>query len=151
MLWGPVAGEGRPIIARAWVALPHERRAQVAEAHGAAIGLGMIARLRPDARVVDVAGDNLAVVRFCAGYSRLRRPAMQAMLSARLGALEDAGWVLRWRAVRRRLTGEADRVATQAVYWAASLGPNGRATFAAQWLPGAADPPDCRAHTLPTA
>ena len=81
----------------------------------------MIACLRPEARVVDVAGDNLAVVRFCAGLSRLRRPAMQAILSARLGALEEAGWVLRWRAVRRRLNGEADRVATQAVYWAATM------------------------------
>ena len=84
-------------------------------------GLGMVACLRPDARVVDVAGDNLAVVRFCAGVSRLRRPAMQAILTARLGALEEAGWVLQWRAVRRRLNGEADQVATQALFWAASM------------------------------
>ena len=81
----------------------------------------MVARLRPEARVVDVAGDNLAVVRFCAGVSRLRRPEMQAILAARLGALEEAGWVLQWRAVRRRLNGEADHVATQALFWAASM------------------------------
>ena len=100
----------------------------------------MVMKLRPAARVLDVAGDNLAVVRCCAGVSRLRRPHMQAILAARLGALEDAGWALQWRAVRRRLNKEADKAATEAVFWAASLDGSAPYVYRVQWADGSPGP-----------
>ena len=78
-------------------------------------------------RRVLVSGDNLAVVRYCAGTGRLRREAMYARLDYRLGALLSRGWRLEWRAVRRRLNRAADRLATAGVQWASSL-VEGRAT-----------------------
>ena len=66
-------------------------------------------------------GDNLAVVRFCVGQARLRRPAMQAVLEPGLARLALGGWAVQWLAVRRRLNMAADAIATRAVYWAARL------------------------------
>ena len=53
---------------------------------------------------------------------------MQGLLGPTMGALEAAGWSLDWRAVRRRLNGAADDVATAGVYAAAALARAG--TFA---------------------
>ena len=65
---------------------------------------------------------------------------MHTVLSARLGQLEDLGWVLRWRAVRRRLNEEADRAATEAVKWAATLDASVGYAADVQWLDGQQTP-----------
>ena len=120
-MWGPPGPEGRQAIARVLVAMPGEQHAQIAEARAAAAGLDLLLSQTPACRQAALAGDNLAVVRYCCGYGRLRRPAMQQLLDPRLGAARERGWVLEWQAVRRRLNCEADEAATVAVRWAADL------------------------------
>ena len=121
VLWGPPGPEGRQAIARILVAMPGEQHAQIAEARAAAAGLDLLLSQSPDTRYAAVAGDNLAVVRFCCAQGRLRQPAMHQLLDPRLSTAHERGWVLDWQAVRRRLNCEADEVATMAVRWAASL------------------------------
>merc|ERR1739836_366791 len=94
-LWGPPARDGtREVVASALVPLPAEQHAQVAEAWGARLAAMLIAR---------VVGDNLSVVRYCAGRARLHRLALQRVLEPALGLLSGLGWKITWLAVRRRL------------------------------------------------
>ena len=89
---------------------------------GCSAALGLLLALDwPGARRVVVSGDNLAVVRFCAGLGRLRSAAMWSRLDGLVGAAMGQGWALTWRAVRRRLNAEADVLATCGVLWAGSL------------------------------
>ena len=139
-LWAHHLAGGPPTcIARATVALPWDATAQVAEAIGCRTALALLAELRPYARAARVVGDNTAVVRYCAGTARLRRPQLQAHLEVGLGAVLAAGWRLSWQAVRRRLNGDADALATAGVYWAAQLRGRGVTDTRVQveWLPGA--------------
>ena len=126
-------------IARAAVALPWDASAQVAEAVGCRTALALLAELRPRTRAARVVGDNLAVVRYCAGSARLRRPELQAHLEVGLGEVLAGGWRLRWQAVRRRLNTAADGLATEGLQWAAQLRRRGDAALRLQveWLPGA--------------
>ena len=123
ILWGPVGLDGRrPQLARTVLALPGVPHAQEAEAGGCGEGLDLLlAHRTATMRRVLVSGDNLAVVRYCAGTGRLRREAMFARLDYRLGALLSQGWNIQWRAVRRQLNKAADRLATAGVQWAASM------------------------------
>ena len=109
-------------MARTILALPRVPHAQEAEASGCGEGLDLLLALDGAfPRRVLVSGDNLAVVRYCAGAGRLRKEAMYARLDYRLGALLARGWHIEWRAVRRRLNKAADRLATAGVQWAGSL------------------------------
>ena len=85
-------------------------------------------------------GDNLAVICYGAGTARLRRAKIQAHLEISLGAALAAGWRLSWQAVRRRLNGEADSLATEARRWAVELHADAarQAQVAVEWLPEAA-------------
>ena len=88
---------------------------------GCHAALHLLAALQPRSRHARVVGDNLAVIRYGAGTARLRRPAMQGLIGPTLSRLESTGWVLDWRAVRRRLNSAADTVATTGVFDAARL------------------------------
>ena len=66
-------------------------------------------------------GDNLAVIRYCAGAARLKRVNMQAHLEPNLAAVLARGWQLTWQAVRRRLNQAADTFATAGTRWARAL------------------------------
>ena len=63
-------------------------------------------------------GDNLAVIRYCAGTARLRARPQQALLEDALAEAGTRGWTLDWQAVRRSLNTLADRHATRGVRWA---------------------------------
>ena len=83
-----------------------------------------------------VVGDNLAVIRYCAGTARLRRVSMQAHLEIALGQVLDKSWALEWQAVRRRLNKQSDELATQGVFWAAEKRDAGHAEMVVSvtWL-----------------
>ena len=108
------------------------------------MALGLLLQLRTDRPVAHVIGDNLAVIWFCAGTARLRKVEMQAHLELALGRVLEAGWGLRWQAVRRRLNHSADELATRGVHCAArrrdsglsDVGPN------VEWIA-------CRQRTRP--
>ena len=130
---GCVAGAGAAIwqhhlqggaptrVASAVVAIPWDASAQVAEAVGCRTALGLLLDLPTEQRCARMVGDNIAVVRYGAGHARLRRIDMQGHLEHSLQEAYRRGWTFHWQAVRRRLNGSADDLATQGVYWAAQL------------------------------
>ena len=121
-LWGPDHGDGtRELVAAAHVPLPAEQHAQVAEAWGARLAVILLRLARPWGGVARIVGDNLAVVRYCAGRARLHRLNLQRVLEPALGALAVSGWRTHWLAVRRRLNSAADQLATWAVEAASRL------------------------------
>eukprot|EP00959_Pyramimonas_sp_CCMP1952_P125584 2626016-Pyramimonas_sp.AAC.1 len=83
-----------------------------------------------------VVGDNTAAVRYGAGTGRYRRSGLQAQLEEGLAPLAAEGWVLEFQAVRRRLNGGADALATEGVEWAAELRARGdlRVQSRTRWL-----------------
>ncbi|MFM7988482.1 MAG: hypothetical protein ACKPKO_55135 [Candidatus Fonsibacter sp.] len=80
-----------------------------------------------------IAGDNIAVLRFCAQEGRLRRPDVQAMLEVKLGALYASGWCIEWLPIRRRVNNEADALATAGVMRAAWLAEHGNMDAECVW------------------
>ena len=126
-LWRHEAGGGHPhLVAEAWAALPAGGGAQLAEAVGCRLALGLLRRVRCAIAAVRIVGDNLAVLRYGAGTARMRRPALQAQLEAAIASALERGWRLCWQAVRRRLNQAADARATQALDWAADLAASGQ-------------------------
>ena len=122
----PLPDGGREVLARTTVALPDVQHAQEAEAWGCCVALELLEAANPEIRRARVAGDNLAVVRYCAAEGRLRRPAMQCLLGGPLARLATGGWAVDWLAVRRRLNRAADELATEGVFRAAALAAEGR-------------------------
>ena len=106
------------MIAAAVVAIPWGASAQLAEAFGCRAALELLWRYGEGAGRARVVGDNLAVVRYCAGTARLRARPQQALLEDALGNAGARGWVLDWQAVRRNLNSMADRHATRGILWA---------------------------------
>ena len=112
--WRPIAGLE--------ISLPTEWSAPTAEAWGAHAALTLLHRERPvGARTATVIGDNLAVVRFGRAQGRLHSPDLQAPIEEALQRTLMAGWLLNWKAVRRRWNKLADFHATRAKLRAAQL------------------------------
>ena len=108
-------------VAMAFLALPHSGNAQLAEAMGGRLVMNLLRASSAPRKSACIAGDNLQAVRFCAGTSRLHNPSLHEHLDQGLSDLAVEGWSVIWQAVRRRLNRAADRCATAALYWAASL------------------------------
>ena len=106
------------MVAAPIVAIPWGASAQLAEAFGCSAALELLQRYGVGVGRARVVGDNLAVVRYCAGTARLRARPQQALLEDALGAASARGWVLDWQAVRRNLNSLADRHATRGIWWA---------------------------------
>ena len=118
-MWRHHLGGGSPtLVAAAVVALPWSATAQLAEAFGCRAALRLLLRYGKSAGRARVVGDNLAVVRYCAGSARLRARPQQALLEEALGGAGARGWLLDWQAVRRNLNSMADRHATRGIMWA---------------------------------
>ena len=138
-LWRHRLAGGPPVcVARTTVALPWPATAQVAEAFGCRAALELLHQVGGDGRRARVVGDNLAVVRYGAGTAALRAQPQQAMLETALAATYARGWRLDWQAVRRRLNGEADRLATRGIRWAVRCRAAGqdRPQQHTEWEPG---------------
>ena len=68
---------------------------------------------------VRICGDNLGVVRYCAGTGRATRPELHEILDQALGEAAARGTAITWEAVRRRHNTGADRAATAGCAFAA--------------------------------
>ena len=133
-VWYTCGGRGTAVlVARCVIAIPSQGHAQYAEAYACRVALRWITACRTPVRSVRVVGDNLAVMRFCAQYGRLRRPATQALLEQPLADLHAAGWRINWHAVRRRFNGAADALATEGVIWASALATAGANATKVRW------------------
>ena len=129
-------GTGHP-MAHALVALPQERFAQVAEAWGCAAARQLLLDRVPGPARVLVAGDNLAVIRYCASQGMLRQPGMAGPLHTSLTKVAVVGHSLTWIAVRRKHNKAADALATEALQWAADLRDRGSLAQTVRFLDGA--------------
>ena len=72
-----------------------------------------------------ICGDNLGVVRYCAGTGRARRPELHEVLDQALGEAAARGIAITWEAVRRRHNTGADRAATAGCTYAANIAAQG--------------------------
>ena len=106
------------MVAAAVVAVPWGASAQLAEAYGCWAALELLRRYGGGVGRARVVGDNLAVVRYCAGTARLSARPQQALLENALGSAVARGWMLDWQAVRRNMNSMADRHATRGILWA---------------------------------
>ena len=128
-LWKHPVDGGPPLrLATARVALPVGTSAQQAEASGCRAALYLLEALGMGPLRARMVGDNLGVVRYGAGFARLKRISMQALLEVPLTGLALSGWTLAWQAVRRRVNAAADALATSALLWAAQLHSRGLPT-----------------------
>ena len=126
VVWGGADRDSaRAVIAKATVAIPSQHYAAYAEAFGCRTALIWLVARGGYARAARVAGDNLAVVRYCAQVGRLRRLAIQRLLEASLANVYARGWCLDWVAVRRILNKEADALATAGIMRAARMAETG--------------------------
>ena len=122
VLWTHSAAGAPPTrLASVTIATPWDAGAQTAEAIGRGAAFHLLASLSPPHRAARIVGDNLAVIRYCAGSARLRRTSMQAHLEPNLATTLARGWRLAWQAVRRRLNQAADAFATAGTRWAGAL------------------------------
>ncbi len=127
LLCGSGLGWGPPqCVARAFLAAPFIRNAQLAEAAGGRLAMDLVRLCGASMKIARIAGDNLQAVRFCAGTSRLHAPILHSQLHQGLSDLAVEGWHVTWHAVRRRLNQAADGCATAGVLWAAHLAHCGR-------------------------
>ena len=120
-LWLRTATGPPRCVAMAFLALPNGDNAQLAEAMGGRLAINLLRTSAADRRQATIAGDNLQVVRYCAGTSRLHSPDLHEHLDQGLADLAVESWDVTWVAVRRRLNRAADACATAALQWAAHL------------------------------
>ena len=134
VIWGPLNGDGqRRVVARAVIAMPGQGRACFAEAYGCRVALLWVAGRGGAARTVRIAGDNLAVIRYCAHTGLLRRPLVHSLLEQPLGEVYARGWSVDWILVRRNLNREADAMATAGVFRAAEMADRGLVDTEVSW------------------
>ena len=121
----------------------------MAEALGCRAALELLQHAEGGGRRARVVGDNLAVIRYGAGTAGLRAQPQQSLLEAALAAAYGRGWQLDWQAVRRRLNGEADRLATRGIRWAEHCRAAGQVPLQQHtvWEPGYG--PECRGGSRP--
>ena len=112
ILWraGP-EGDLQPGVTRTWI-LPGGADSQEAEAWGGRMAMELAGAELQDGERATIAGDNLAVVRYCAGTGRLLRPELHAVLDPGLRAAACTGRAAGWAAVRRCFNQSADAAAT---------------------------------------
>ena len=135
VVWGHMNRTGqRRVIARAVIAMPGQGHAWYAEAYGCRVALQWVADRGGFSRAVRIAGDNLAVVRYCAhAVFFLRRPLVHSLLERPLGDVYARGWCVDWVVVRKNLNREADAMATAGVFRAARLADHGVVDTEVRW------------------
>ena len=67
---------------------------------------------------VRIVGDNLGIIRHCAGQARYQSPDVNHVLAESLGDFILSGIAAEWVAVRRQYNRAADAVATSGILWA---------------------------------
>ena len=98
----------------------------MAEAYGALMSLRLLARTDNPHPRIRICGDNLGVIRYCAGTGIASRPEIHDILDEAQGEAAARGLCITWEAVRRRHNTGADKAATTGCEHAASLASDGR-------------------------
>ena len=125
VLWGhDEHGAWRPRLTRT-TALPYQVDSQIAEAWGAIMALELLCNAPDGPRDVRICGDNLGVIRYCAGTGRAGRPEIHDVLDTPLRKAACMGWRIDWKAVRRRHNTGSDRAATAGCSLAAQRAEDG--------------------------
>ena len=106
-------------------ALPYQVDSQMSEAYGALMALHLLADIDTPHHRVRICGDNLGVIRYCAGTGRARRPELHDVLDQALGEAAARGIAITWEAVRRRHNTGADRAATAGCTHASGIAEEG--------------------------
>ena len=113
-------------------ALPYHTDSQIAEAYGALMSLKLLAGIATRHGRIRICGDNLGVVRYCAGTGIASRPEIHDVLDQALGDASRRGLNITWEAVRRRHNTGADRAATTGCTRAATLAAHGTTAVSTQ-------------------
>ena len=113
IVWGPTDQRGRRrMLAQIAIAEPRESSSMVAEALGLRAGISLAQKVIRRPTSLEVVGDNLPILRMCAGNAKIRTPEAWELLEGPLLDTDLRGWKCEWTAVRRCFNTAADGVAT---------------------------------------
>ena len=113
IVWGPADQRGRrDMLAQISLAEPRESSSLIAEALGLRAGMSLAQRIIGRPTSLEIVGDNLPVLRMCAGNAKVRTPQVWELLEGPIMDADLRGWQCEWIAVRRCFNAAADGVAT---------------------------------------
>ena len=113
IVWGPADQRGRrDMLAQISLAEPRESSSLIAEALGLRVGMSLAHRVIGRPTSLEIVGDNLPVLRMCAGNAKVRTPEVWELLEGPIMEADMRGWRCEWIAVRRCFNAAADGVAT---------------------------------------
>ena len=118
VLWGPIGANGREMLARTVVALPGVSEILVAEAHGCAAALELLAHFQASLRSARVIGDNPLLVRHGGAVGRVRHIQAEALMASALAQATANGWAPHWTLVGRESNRAAHGAASDGAAWA---------------------------------
>ena len=118
VLWGPIGASGREMLARTVVALPGVTDVVVAEAHGCAAALDLLAHVQAGLRSARVVGDNPLLIRHGAAVGRLRNLQAEGLMATAMAQATSSGWALAWTLVGRESNRASHNAASDGATWA---------------------------------
>ena len=136
VLWGPIGASGREMLARTGVALPGVADVVVAEAHGCAAALNLLAHAQAELRSARVVGDNPLLIRHGAAVGRLRNLQAEGLMATAMAQATSNGWALAWTLVGRESNRASHNAARDGAAWArarSGLPGDGTPTHRTEW------------------
>ena len=118
VLWGPIGANGREMVARTVAALPGVTDVVVAEAHGCAAALDLLANVQAGPRSARVVGDNPLLIRHGAAVGRLRNLQAEGLMATAMAQATSSGWALAWALVGRESNRASHSAASDGAAWA---------------------------------
>jgi hypothetical protein len=118
VLWSPIGANGREMLARTVVALPGVTDVVVAEAHGCAAALALLAHVQAGLRTARVVGDNPLLIRHGAAVGRLRNLQAESLMATAMAQATSNGWSLAWTLVGRDSNRASHHAASDGAAWA---------------------------------
>ena len=106
------------MLARTVVALPGVTDVVVAEAHGCAAALDLLAHAPSGLRSARVVGDNPLLIRHGAAVGRLRNLLAEGMMATAMAQATTNGWALSWTLVGRENNRASHTAASDGATWA---------------------------------
>ena len=106
------------MLARTVVALPGVTDVVVAEAHGCAAALALLAHAQAGLRTARVVGDNPLLIRHGAAVGRLRNLQAESLMATAMAQATSSGWSLAWTLVGRDSNRASHHAASDGAAWA---------------------------------
>ena len=100
------------------LALPGVTDVVVAEAHGCAAALDLLASVQAGPRSARVVGDNPLLIRHGAAVGRLRNLQAEGLMATAMAQATSSGWALAWALVGRESNRAAHSAASDGAAWA---------------------------------